>query len=128
MRSPSAGLAVALAAAGGLSAGCGGEKPIDQPTPLYGGTAVEYPLEMWDAGIEGETVLRVLVNAEGGVDRVEIIESSGVARLDSAAVAGARAMRFTPARRDGKRIPVWAEVPVEFTTNPSARRAPGGGD
>jgi protein TonB len=127
MRNPSARLTVAVAFTGALSAGCGGEKPIDQPTPLYGGSAVEYPLEMWDAGIEGETVLRVLVNAEGEVDRVEILESSGVARLDSAAVAGARAMKFTPARRDGKRIPVWAEVPVEFTTNPNARRPPGGG-
>lgn len=108
------------------AAGCGGDKPIEQPTPLYGGVAVEYPLEMWDAGIEGETLLRVLVNAEGEVDRVEVLESSGVARLDSAAVAGARLMKFTPARRDGKRIPVWAEVPVEFTTNPNARRSPDG--
>jgi hypothetical protein len=33
-------------------------------------------------------------------------------------VAGARALRFTPARRDGKRIPVWAEVPVHFSKRP----------
>jgi len=87
---------------------------------------VEYPLELWDAGVEGETILRVLVSAEGAVDSVEVLESSGVARLDSAAVAGARALRFSPARQGDKRISVWAEVPVTFTTNPNARRNPGG--
>jgi TonB family protein len=108
----------------GLAA-CGGEQPVDQPTPLYGEGTVEYPLELWDAGVEGETLLRVLVNEEGGVDSVEVIRSSGVERLDSAAVAGARDLRFSPARQEGRRVAVWAEVPVTFTTNPNARR-PGG--
>ena len=86
---------------------------------------MEYPLELWDAGVEGETLLRVLVNADGGVDSVEVVRSSGVERLDSAAVVGARDLRFSPARQDGRRVRVWAEVPVTFTTNPNARR-PGG--
>jgi hypothetical protein len=33
-------------------------------------------------------------------------------------VAGARRLRFTPARRDGERIAVWAEVPVYFSKRP----------
>lgn len=109
-----------------LAAACGGDQPVDHPTPLYGDSTVEYPLEMWDAGVEGETVLRVLVNESGEVEEVEILESSGVPRLDSAAVAGAQEMRFNPARKNGKRIAVWAEVPVQFTTNPNARRGSGG--
>lgn len=91
---------------------------IEQPTPLFGEVPIEYPLPMWDRDMEGETLLRVRVGDTGGVDSVEVIESSGHASFDSAAVEGARRLRFTPARRDGKRIEVWAEVPVRFSKRP----------
>lgn len=98
--------------------GCGGEGEIEQPMPLSADVPIEYPLHMWDQDMEGETVLRVRVNDVGVVDSVEVVESSGYASFDSAAVAGARELRFTPARRGGKRITVWAEVPVHFSKRP----------
>jgi len=98
--------------------GCGGEGEIEQPTPLFGEVPIEYPLHMWDQDMEGETILRVRVNDVGAVDSVEVLDSSGYASFDSAAVAGARDLRFTPARRRGKRITVWAEVPVYFSKRP----------
>ena len=108
---------VAAAAVVALLA-CGGEGEIEQPTPLFGEVPIEYPLHMWDADMEGQTLLRVRVSDVGAVDSVEVVESSGYASFDSAAVAGARDLRFTPARRDGKRIAVWAEVPVNFSKRP----------
>jgi TonB family protein len=101
----------------GLTA-CGGETEIEQPTPLYGQVPIEYPLHMWDEDREGETLLRVRVSNVGAVDSVEVLLSSGYASFDSAAVVGARNLRFTPARRDGERIAVWAEVPVYFSKRP----------
>ncbi len=98
--------------------GCGGEGEIEQPTPLYGQVPIEYPLQLWDQDMEGETLLRVRVTDVGAVDSVEVLESSGHAAFDSAAVAGARELRFDPARRSGKRIEVWATVPVHFSTRP----------
>lgn len=111
--------------------GCGADGEIDQPTPLYGEVPIEYPLHMWDEDMEGETLLRVRVEDTGGVDSVEIMESSGHASFDSAAVEGARLLRFTPARQNGKRIEVWAEVPVRFSKRPrpdtlGVSRIPGG--
>ena len=97
---------------------CGGEADIEQPTPLYGDVPIDYPLHMWDQDMEGETLLRVRVSDVGAVDSVEVAESSGFTAFDSAAVAGAHDLRFTPARRDGKRIAVWAEVPVFFSKRP----------
>ena len=97
---------------------CGGEGEIEQPTPLYGEIPIDYPLTLWDQDMEGETLLRVRVTDTGTVDSVEIVQSSGYRAFDSAAVAGAGDLRFRPARRDGKRIEVWAKVPVHFSKRP----------
>ena len=80
------------------SAGCGAEAEIEQPTPLFGDAPIDYPLHMWDQDMEGETLLRVRVSDVGAVDSVEVLESSGYAAFDSAAMAGAHDLRFTPAR------------------------------
>jgi protein TonB len=88
---------------------------VAEPTPLYGEVPIEYPIDLWDADVEGETLLRVRVTEEGGVDSVEVVEASGYPAFDSAAVRGALQLRYSPARRDGRRISVWARVPVQFT-------------
>ncbi|MCY3548766.1 MAG: energy transducer TonB, partial [Gemmatimonadetes bacterium] len=60
-----------------LALGCGGDQHIERPTPLFSDSPVEYPIELWDQDVEGSTVVRVLVNREGGVDSVAVVESSG---------------------------------------------------
>ena len=107
-----------MAAVGVGTVACGADAEIDQPRPLFAEVPIEYPIHMWDQDMEGETILRVRVDDTGGVDSVEVVESSGYASFDSAAVEGARKLRFEPARRDGKRIEVWAEVPVHFSKRP----------
>ncbi len=102
----------------GAAVACGTEGEIEQPRPLFAEVPIEYPLQLWDQDMEGETLLRVRVGDTGGVDSVEVVESSGYASFDSAAVAGALKLRFEPARQDGKRIDVWAEVPVHFSKRP----------
>jgi protein TonB len=98
--------------------GCGTEREIEQPTPLFAEVPIEYPLHLWDQDMEGETLLRVRVTDVGGVDSVQVVETSGYPSFDSAAVAGARELRFRPALRGGRRITVWAEVPVHFSKRP----------
>ena len=98
-----------------LALGCGGGGDVEEPTPLYGDVPIEYPVTLWDAEVEGETLLRVRVNETGNVDSVEVVEASGYPAFDSAAVRGALQLRYSPARRNGKRISVWAKVPVQFT-------------
>lgn len=107
-----------LAATVALALGCGGEGQIEQPAPLYGDVPIDYPIRLWDQGMEGETLLRVRVTDTGQVDSVEVMESSGQPAFDSAAVSGAKDLRFRPARKGGKRIEVWAKVPVHFSKRP----------
>ncbi len=99
-------------------AGCSGDGELERPSPLTAELAIEYPLELWDQGIEGESLLKVRVNDLGFVDSVIVVEPSGYPAFDSAAIRGAREMRFRPARKDGRRIEVWARVPVYFSKKP----------
>lgn len=113
--SPCGCAAAVVAAAALLAPACGGDRDIEKPTPLFTESPVEYPLELWDRDVEGSTLVRVLVNEEGGVDSVVVEEGSGHAALDSAAVKGALSMRFEPARKEGEPLRVWARVPVHFS-------------
>ena len=101
-----------------VTAACGGDQDVESPSPLTAGVSIEYPLELWDQGIEGVCLVKVRVNDMGGVDSVIVVESSGHAAFDSAAIRGARMLRFSPATKDGKRIDVWAQVPVHFSKKP----------
>lgn len=101
-----------------ILAACAAEGEIEQPAPLYGQTPIAYPLQLWDQDMEGQTLLRVRVTDVGHVDSVEVVESSGYPAFDSAAAAGAMEIRFRPATRKGKRIEVWAKVPVHFSKRP----------
>jgi TonB family protein len=101
-----------------LSLGCTGDQELEPPAPLYGQLTIDYPIELWDRDIEGRTLLRVRVTDVGGVDSIQVLESSGHPAFDSAAIHGAKGLRFTPARRNGKRIDVWAQVPVQFAKRP----------
>jgi len=98
-----------------VAAGCAGDEPIQRPSPLFTESPFEYPVELWDQGIEGETVLLIRITASGDVDSVTVDRSSGYRQFDSVAVAGAQGLRFTPGRRGDKRIRMWARLPVRFT-------------
>jgi protein TonB len=101
-----------------LASACTPDQQIERPAPLYGEVPIDYPLELWDQDVEGQTLLRVRVTDTGRVDSVQVLESSGHPAFDSAAITGARDLRFRPARKGGKRIEVWAEVPVHFSKRP----------
>jgi protein TonB len=65
------------------------------------------------SGELGATTVVCYVNAEGRCDRVDIKESSGIARLDESAQKHAlRVWKFTPATEDGK--PVAAQYPLRI--------------
>lgn len=73
-----------------------------------------YPASARVRGIEGETVLRVLVAADGQVRSVSVAASSGHRELDQAALAAVRTWRFQPAIEQGRTVAAWVQVPVVF--------------
>lgn len=120
-------LALALAACGGS------REPVTPPRELTTaqvpvgkpGSPFQYPEELWDAQVEGETHLRVFVTAEGGADSVRVERTSGFEPFDSAALAGSRALRFEPARRGSEPVGAWFILPVKFDMGAAADSAEG---
>ena len=88
--------------------------PVTEPQVLTVESPFVYPVELWDAGAEGETMIMVHVTDTGAVDSVYVLETSGEEAFDSAAVQGARTLKFAPGRRGDRRIAMWARLPVRF--------------
>jgi TonB family protein len=111
-----------VAAASVLLVGaCGGDDAeVDAPVPLGSDASIEYPVALWDRKVEGETEVLIHVNAYGDVDSALVAKTSGYAAFDSAAVSGARQMRFAPGRKGDKRIAMWTRIPVRFAQDSSA--------
>ena len=110
MRNPIRALAATLVL---LAPACAEELPETPPRQLQG-SPFHYPEELWDAEVEGETLLRLFVTGEGGVDTVRVERTSGYAAFDSAAVIGARELRFEPGRRGEDPVSAWVLLPVQF--------------
>ena len=101
-----------------LAAACGGDAaPQDTPSAapppeteapvaVNADAPVSYPPALFDQRIEGDVVLRLFVDSTGAVlpESTRVVETSGYPALDSAALAGARDLRYAPAKRRG--IPV----------------------
>jgi protein TonB len=79
---------------------------------------LEYPPGARRAQEEGRVQVRVLVDAAGLPQTVELRQGSGHARLDDAALATARATRFRPHTEDGVPKPFWVLMPFVFQLEP----------
>jgi protein TonB len=65
-------------------------------------------------GIQGTTLLRVHVLADGRIGDVLVERSAGHSDLDRAAMDAVRRWRFEPARRGDDAVAMWVLLPVEF--------------
>ncbi|HUM18091.1 MAG TPA: TonB family protein [Candidatus Nitrosotalea sp.] len=73
-----------------------------------------YPAAPRRQGIQGTTLLRIHVLADGRIGDVLIEQSAGHPDLDQAARDAVRAWRFEPARRGNDPVAMWVLLPVEF--------------
>lgn len=80
---------------------------LNNPEPIY-------PSVSRRVGEQGRVVLRVLVNAGGTADEIQVRTSSGFLRLDDAAKETVRRWRFVPARRGTEPLAAWVLIPISF--------------
>ncbi len=90
-------------------------QPLIEPEERPGtNSKPPYPTLALRRGWEGLVLLRILVRADGGVGRVEVIESSGHALLDRAAMECVLTWEYEPARRGALAVEHELDVPVRF--------------
>jgi protein TonB len=82
-------------------------QPVNIPKPVYPSIAIK-------AGIEGQTVVKALVDIDGSIIQTQILKSSGNQLLDQAALEAAMKAKFTPARQRDKMVRVWVSIPIKF--------------
>src|SRR6266702_289471 len=99
----------------GAQAG-GGPPDQEPPVALNADSPIQYPPRLYDQKVEGDVVLRLFVDSTGRLapESSRVAEPSGYPALDSAALGGARKLRFAPARRHGLPIATAFLQPVEF--------------
>lgn len=75
-----------------------------------------YPPLLRDAGIGGTTTMWFFIDEDGRVVRTQVNNSSGYDQLDQAAQKVAEIMQFSPALNRDKKVPVWVQIPITFSS------------
>lgn len=96
---------------------------VDVPATYPGGEAallkfisenLIYPAVAQENGVQGTVIVRFMVDTDGSVGHV-VVRKSLSKECDQAAVNVVRKLhRFTPARLEGRPIPVWFTIPIRF--------------
>jgi periplasmic protein TonB len=96
-------------------------KPAPQPLvpPNFNASYLQNPAPAYPPvarrmGQQGKVMLRVMVNAAGAADKIEIRSSSGSSLLDDAALDAVKRWRFVPARQGDQAVNAWVLVPITF--------------
>jgi len=71
-----------------------------------------YPAEAVRASVEGTVVVEAIIDIEGNVQKVKVLES--IPLLDEAALDAVRQWKYTPATRNGELTPIVMKVSVNF--------------
>ena len=88
----------------------------EAPVALNPEVPIAYPPALFEQRIEGDVTLRLFVDSAGKLipESTRVAETSGYPALDSAALNGAKTLRFAPAKRHGVPVATAFLQPVEF--------------
>jgi len=89
-------------------------KGLSRPPQVINWTDPPYPQQARQQGVEGTVVLRLTVGTDGAPSDIRVAKSSGHTSLDDAAIAHVRRVRFSPALKDGKAVPMPMTFRVKF--------------
>jgi len=87
---------------------------VDEAPTVRQRVSMRYPIDAERDGITGYVVLRGLVERDGRVSRVEILDSNPSGVFDQAAKSAFAKWRFQPGRDGGKPVRVWVRKRLEF--------------
>lgn len=74
-----------------------------------------YPPALFAAGRGGTVQVRFRVKADGTVDGATVTAATEPVLL-MPSLQAVRILRFSPGRKDGRPVPVWVELPLQWDT------------
>ncbi|MBC7821496.1 MAG: energy transducer TonB [Planctomycetaceae bacterium] len=88
----------------------------DSPLPQAAATnpAPPYPEDARAAGLQGKVTLRLRIGADGRVESLKLLASSGTSSFDESALTTVKRWRFEPARRFGRPIAMDVKTSISF--------------
>ena len=103
-----------------------GARPDVMPVMLNRELPFRVPRALYAQRVQGNVTLRLYIDSSGVVwpESTRVVESSGYAGLDSAAVTGSTELHFAPAKTNGRAVSVSIMLPV-FFRHPGAPPLPG---
>ena len=91
--------------------------PDSQAEPIGGLRAIQrrvrYPHEAKMAGVEGQILVRFVVNEEGRTQSIEVFRGIGFG-CDLAAIRAIERSKFRPATKDGQKVASQLALPIGF--------------
>jgi len=87
---------------------------IIQPKLLFTEESFSYPLEAFNLGIEGRTVIKLLIDEEGNIIESSVLEPSGSPILDESALKMIKSSVYEPGTIDGVPGRFELHIPVHF--------------
>ncbi|MCX7738597.1 MAG: energy transducer TonB [Hydrogenothermaceae bacterium] len=90
------------------------EKSVDQPPMPRFRTSPEYPKSARAKNITGYVVLSILVDEDGSVQQVEVLESQPARVFEEASINAVKQWKFEPGRYKGKPVKTWVKQVVKF--------------
>ena len=88
--------------------------PDPSPPSLIFNRKPEYPADALRNGWEGRVLLKLRVAAEGHVENVTVLRSSGFVSLDAAARQAVESWQFSPGQQNGRPAATTVEQPIIF--------------
>jgi TonB family protein len=104
----------------------GPTRPDEAPRMVNKELPFHYPPVLYARKVQGNVTLRLFIDRNGGVraESTQVVESSGYASFDSAAIRGSQELKFVPAKTRGEPQAVTILFPVYFRF-PGAPPLPG---
>ena len=104
----------------------GPQHPDEAPKMLNKELPFHYPPALFAKKVQGNVTLRLFIDRDGHVrpDSTQVVETSGYAAFDSAAIRGSQELQFVPAKTKGEPQSVTILFPVYFRF-PGAPPLPG---
>ena len=90
------------------------EGSVDKAPVASQRSAMEYPKAAKKKGIRGYVLLNLLIDKNGNVAKVKVLESEPAGVFDAVATEGVKSWHFTPGEYKGKPVKVWAKQKIRF--------------